>query len=328
MPSRLGCRLVSGSPVRMYRRAIGGATTRSPGSASARVTSLHSLARRLPHCPPMRVRRGRLVGSQLRPQSGVRAALMGVASGRGGGHRVILRVISHSRLEKEHPMTAAPVSTLPGLLDEQLARPARTCCGSCSTTFINALLSAEADTVCGAEYGARSPDRANRRNGYRHRDLDTRVGTLDVAIPKLRSGTLLPGLAAGAPPAGRGGADQRWSRPATCSGCRPGGWTSWSSPWASPGCRKSQVREMAKDLDAQVEAFRTRPLDAGPYTFVAADALMMKVREGGRVVKRHASWSPPGSTPTATGRSSACRSPPPSTAPAGWRSSATWSPAA
>ena len=41
---------------------------------------------------------------------------------------------------------------------------------------------------------------------------------------------------------------------------------------------------MAKDLDAQVEAFRTRPLDAGPYTFVAADALTMKVREAGRVV--------------------------------------------
>ncbi len=51
---------------------------------------------------------------------------------------------------------------------------------------------------------------------------------------------------------------------------------------------KSQVSEMAKDLDAQVEAFRTRPLDAGPYTFVAADALTMKVREGGRVVNVHA----------------------------------------
>ena len=42
---------------------------------------------------------------------------------------------------------------------------------------------------------------------------------------------------------------------------------------------------MAKDLDEQVDAFRTRPLDDGPYTFVAADALTMKVREGGRVVK-------------------------------------------
>ena len=50
------------------------------------------------------------------------------------------------------------------------------------------------------------------------------------------------------------------------------------------GLSRSQVSEMAKDLDAQVEAFRTRPLDAGPYTFVAADALTMKVREDGRVV--------------------------------------------
>ncbi len=51
---------------------------------------------------------------------------------------------------------------------------------------------------------------------------------------------------------------------------------------------KSQVSEMAKDLDAQVEAFRTRRLDAGPYTFVAADALVMKVREDGRVANVHA----------------------------------------
>jgi putative transposase len=41
---------------------------------------------------------------------------------------------------------------------------------------------------------------------------------------------------------------------------------------------------MAKDLDAAVEAFRTRPLDAGPYTFLAADALVLKVREGGRTI--------------------------------------------
>ena len=47
---------------------------------------------------------------------------------------------------------------------------------------------------------------------------------------------------------------------------------------------KSQVSVMAKDLDAQVKAFRTRPLDAGPHTFIASDALTMKVREAGRVV--------------------------------------------
>ena len=54
------------------------------------------------------------------------------------------------------------------------------------------MLSAQADAVCGAEYGARSPERVNRRNGYRHRDFDTRVGTLDVAVPKLREGSYFP----------------------------------------------------------------------------------------------------------------------------------------
>jgi putative transposase len=56
------------------------------------------------------------------------------------------------------------------------------------TTFISALMSAEADAVCGAPYGMPSADRVNVRNGYRNRDFDTRAGTLDVAIPKLRSG--------------------------------------------------------------------------------------------------------------------------------------------
>ena len=71
---------------------------------------------------------------------------------------------------------------------------------------------------------------------------------------------------------------------------------------------KSQVSEMARDLDEQVEAFRTRPLDAGPYTFVAADALVLKVREGGRVVNVHALLAA-GVNRTGTGRSWACRSP-------------------
>ena len=51
-------------------------------------------------------------------------------------------------------------------------------------------------------YGQPSPERTNTRNGYRHRDLDTRVGTIDVAIPKLRSGHVLPGLVAASAAAG------------------------------------------------------------------------------------------------------------------------------
>ena len=53
-------------------------------------------------------------------------------------------------------------------------------------------MSAEADAVCGAPYGMPGPDRVNVRNGYRHRDFDIRAGTLDVAIPKLRSGSYFP----------------------------------------------------------------------------------------------------------------------------------------
>jgi transposase-like protein len=53
------------------------------------------------------------------------------------------------------------------------------------------------------------------------------------------------------------------------------------------GISKSQVSELATHLDAQVEAFRSRPLDGGPYRFVQADALTMKVREGGRVINVH-----------------------------------------
>ena len=68
------------------------------------------------------------------------------------------------------------------------------------STFINTLLSADADAVCGAAYGARAARIGpTRRNGYRHRDLDTRVGTLDVAIPKLRRGpTSRSGCSSGA----------------------------------------------------------------------------------------------------------------------------------
>ncbi len=58
--------------------------------------------------------------------------------------------------------------------------------------FVNTILSAQADQVCGAPHGVRDEGRVNRRNGYRHRDLDTRLGTLDVAVPKLREGSFYP----------------------------------------------------------------------------------------------------------------------------------------
>jgi len=58
--------------------------------------------------------------------------------------------------------------------------------------FAEELMSAEADGLCGAGYGDRTPARVNSRNGYRQRDFDTRAGTIPLAIPKLRSGTYFP----------------------------------------------------------------------------------------------------------------------------------------
>jgi hypothetical protein len=71
------------------------------------------------------------------------------------------------------------------------------------TTFMNTLMSAEADAVCGALYGESSADRTNVRNGYRRREFDTRAGSLDSGDPEAARRQLLPRLAAGAPPPGR-----------------------------------------------------------------------------------------------------------------------------
>jgi transposase-like protein len=154
------------------------------------------------------------------------------------------------------------------------------------STFIQALMSAEADGLCGAGYGERSQQRSNRRNGYRHRDFDTRAGTLDVAIPKLRQGSYFPDWLL----ARRKRAERALtSVVATCYllGVSTRRMERLVESLGVTALSKSQVSEMAKDLDEQVEAFRTRPLDAGPYTFVAADALVLKVRENGRVVGVH-----------------------------------------
>ena len=80
-------------------------------------------------------------------------------------------------------MTAASSIDPARFLDEQLAQARPDLLRQMMSTFVNTLRSAEADAVCGAEYGARSAERTNTRNGYRHRDFDTRAGTLEVAIP-------------------------------------------------------------------------------------------------------------------------------------------------
>ena len=168
-------------------------------------------------------------------------------------------------------------------LHEQLAQASPDLMRELLATFVNALLGADADAVCGAAYGAKSPERVNSRNGYRHRDLDTRVGTIDVAIPKLRAGTYFPEWLL---ERRRRAEAALTSVVATCYllGVSTRRMDKLVQSLGITGLSKSQVSVMAQDLDAHVADFRTRPLgEAGPYTFVAADALTMKVREGGRV---------------------------------------------
>ena len=155
------------------------------------------------------------------------------------------------------------------------------------TAFANALMSAEADAACGAPYGVASPERVNRRNGYRAREWDTRAGTVELAVPKLREGSYYPEWLL----TRRRRAGQALVSVVATSyllGVSTRRVEKLVEQLGVKGLSKSQVSQLARHLDAQVEAFRTRPLDAGPYTFCWADALTVKVREVGRTVNVHA----------------------------------------
>jgi putative transposase len=150
--------------------------------------------------------------------------------------------------------------------------------------IINALLSAGADAVAGAERGQPPPGRTTRRNGYRHRGLDTRVGTIDVAIPKLRKGTCFPERLLER-------RKRAESAPITVvADCYLAGVSTRRTDklvktLGTGSLPKSRVPRTAAGLDQAADEFRRRPLgDAGPFALVAADALTMKVRGGGRVI--------------------------------------------
>jgi len=151
------------------------------------------------------------------------------------------------------------------------------------SSMIHLLMNAEADTVCGAEYGQRSTDRNNHRNGYRPRKLDTRMGTLNLAIPRLRQGSYFPEWLLEP----RRRAERALANVvAECyvTGVSTRKVENIAQTLGIERLSKSQVSEMAKILDEQVEAFRSRPLDQGPYPYLWLDALVIKSREAGRVV--------------------------------------------
>src|SRR4029077_3833582 len=109
------------------------------------------------------------------------------------GHRVILRETDQSHSSKGiHAMTTAHDIDWPQVLAERLTTTHPDVLRELLATFIHTLMGAEADALGGAEYGQRSTERTNQRNGYRQRQFDTRAGSLDLAIPKLRHGSYFP----------------------------------------------------------------------------------------------------------------------------------------
>jgi putative transposase len=89
-------------------------------------------------------------------------------------------------------MTTTHDIDLPTVLAERLTTCHLDVLRELLATFIHTLMGAETDALCGAEYGQRSAERTNSRNGYRRRQFDTRTESLDLAIPKLRHGSYFP----------------------------------------------------------------------------------------------------------------------------------------
>jgi len=143
------------------------------------------------------------------------------------------------------------------------------------------LMDAEATQLAGAGLHERSENRLTYRNGYREREWDTRVGTVDLQIPKLRQGAYFPSLLE--PRRRHERALLAVVQEAYVHGVSTRAVDSLAEALGLKGISKDQVSRICKELDGQVNAFRTRQLDA-EYPYLMLDATFEKVRENGRVI--------------------------------------------
>lgn len=146
---------------------------------------------------------------------------------------------------------------------------------------LQAVMESDVAGLCKAAPGERTPSRENHRNGYREREFQTRLGELVLPIPKLRRGTYFPAFLE---------PRRRWEQAfvnvaaeAYVVGVSTRKVEALVEALGCRGMSKSEVSRLAQELDAEVDAFRNRPLD-GPFRYLWLDALYPKVREGGRVV--------------------------------------------
>jgi putative transposase len=143
------------------------------------------------------------------------------------------------------------------------------------------LMALEVETLTGTTAGTRSPDRLNHRNGYRDRDWETRAGTVELRIPKLRKGSYFPGFLEPRRMAEK--ALTAVIQEAYIHGVSTRSVDDLVQAMGMSGISKSQVSRLCGEIDDKVQTFLTRPLE-GDWPYVWLDATYVKVRQAGRIV--------------------------------------------
>jgi transposase-like protein len=143
------------------------------------------------------------------------------------------------------------------------------------------LMALDVEGLTGAAHGARDPDRVNQRNGYRDRRWETRAGTVELRIPKLRKGSYFPGFLEPRRLAEK--ALTAVVQEAYIQGISTRSVDDLVKALGMTGISKSQVSRLCEEIDAKVRTFLDRPLE-GEWPYLWLDATYLKVRQNGRIV--------------------------------------------